>query len=72
MENGTPQQTSGSTTTLVLQPSVETGYWIKLKRSKLNLLFAGGIREGINIRTKGKRVGQGGIWLLCLSLFRSI
>lgn len=69
---GTPLQTSGSTTTLVLQPSVETGYWIKPKRSKWNLLFAGGIGEEINIKTKGKEVGQGGMWLLSFSLLRSI
>ncbi|HEX9509491.1 MAG TPA: hypothetical protein VF939_03345 [Puia sp.] len=69
---GTPQQSSGSTATIVLQPSVESGYWIKLKKSKWNLLFAGGIGEEINIKTKGKEVGQGGLWLLSCSLLRSI
>jgi hypothetical protein len=69
---GTAQQTSGTTTTLVLQPSVELGYRIKLKNQKWNILFAGGIGEEINVRTKGRDVGQGGMWLLSVSILHSL
>jgi hypothetical protein len=69
---GTAQQTSGTTTTLVLQPSVELGYRIKLKNQKWNILFAGGIGEEINVRTKGRDVGQGSMWLLSISILHSL
>lgn len=69
---GTTQQISGTTTTLVLQPSGEFGYRIKLKNRKWNILFAGGIGEEINIRTKGRDVGQGGMWLLSVSILHSL
>lgn len=69
---GTVQQTSGITTTLVLQPSAELGYRIMLTNSRWNILFAGGIGEEINIRTKGRDVGQGGMWLLSVSILHSL
>jgi hypothetical protein len=69
---GTAQQTSGTTTTLVLQPSAELGYRIKLTNIRWNILFAGGIGEEINIRTKGRDVGQGGMWLLSISILHSL
>ncbi len=69
---GTPQQTSGTTTTIVLQPSAELGYWLKFKNKKWNLLFAAGVGEEINIKTTGRDVGQGGMWLLSISIFYSL
>ena len=68
---GTPQQTSGSTRIIVFQPTVELGYMIKLDPSKWSLLCSVGGGREINIKTTGKEVGQGGIWLLGISTFYS-
>jgi hypothetical protein len=66
---GTAQETSGSTRVLVLQPSAELGYRINFKKSKWILLLSGGIGQEINIKTNGKEVGQGGMWLLGISTY---
>ena len=58
-------QTSGNSYTLVLQPWVETGYFIKLKNtSKIGL--TGGFGREINVITNGKNVGEG--WIGSLSI----
>ncbi len=69
---GTVQETSGSTRLLVLQPSVEMGYWINFKNSKWDMLLSGGIGQEINIKTNGKEVGQGGMWLLGISTYYTL
>ena len=69
---GTPQETSGSTTIIVYQPSAELGYWLNTAHDKLHIVFAGGAGKEINVKTTGREVGQGGMWLLSISMFRII
>jgi hypothetical protein len=64
---GTPLETSGTTKITIFQPTAEVGYWIKLNGGKWNLLLSGGGGAEINIKTSGKEVGQGGMWLLGVS-----
>jgi len=58
-------QTSGNTYTLVLQPWLEAGYFIKLKNTSKIGLTAGFGRE-INVITNGKDVAQD--WIGSLSV----
>ncbi|MBK8609161.1 MAG: hypothetical protein IPL84_04250 [Chitinophagaceae bacterium] len=69
---GTPQASNGTTRITVFQPTAEIGYWLKLKDNKWNLLFSGGGGAEINVKTSGKEVGQGGIWLLGVSAFYAL
>ncbi len=69
---GTPQETNGTTKITIFQPTAELGYWIKFKNSKMSLLFSAGGGAEINIKTTGKEVGQGGIWLLDVSAFYAL
>jgi hypothetical protein len=66
---GTSQETGGTTKITIFQPTAEIGYWIKFKGSKWNLLFSGGGGAEINVKTTGKEVGQGGMWLLGVSTY---
>ena len=68
----TPQETSGSTIIIVYQPSLETGYWFLSKNKKWSFVAAGGIGQEINIKTKGRAVGQGGMWLLSGSVYYNL
>lgn len=68
---GTPQETSGTTKTLVLQPTAEVGYWIRFRQTNWSMVLSGGIGQEINIKTDGKEVGQGGMWLLGISGYYS-
>lgn len=69
---GTPQATNGTTKITIFEPTAEVGYWLKVKNSKLNLLFSGGGGAEINIKTNGKEVGEGGVWLLGVSAYYSL
>ena len=68
----TPQETSGSTIIIVYQPSLETGYWFLSKNKKWSFVAAGGIGQEVNIKTIGKAVGQGGMWLLSCSVYYNL
>lgn len=69
---GTPQAINGTTNITIFQPTAEIGYWLKIKDSKWNLLFSGGGGAEVNIKTKGKEVGQGGIWLLGVTAYYTL
>lgn len=69
---GLPQETSGTTKILILQPSLELGYWAKFNKSRWSALIVGGVGQEINIKTVGKEVGQGGMWLLGISAHYSL
>lgn len=69
---GTPQAINGTTNITIFQPTAEIGYWLKLKDNKWNFLFSGGGGAEVNIKTKGKEVGQGGIWLLGVTVYYSL
>ena len=71
-KTGTPQAINGTTKITVFQPTAHVGYWVKLKDSKWNLLFSGGGGAEINIKTSGKKVGEGGMWLLGISAYYSL
>ena len=58
-------KTSGNTYTLVLQPWLEAGCFIKLKNAS-KLGFTGGFGREINIITNGKDVAEG--WIGSLSI----
>ena len=58
-------QTSGNTYTLVLQPWLEAGYFIKLKNTS-KIGFTGGFGREINVITNGKNVGEG--WIGSISI----
>lgn len=64
---GTPIELRGSTNITILQPAAEVGYWLRFKNQNWNLLFSAGGGAEINVKTKGKEVGQGGVWLLGVS-----
>lgn len=66
---GLPAETSGSTRTIVFQPSIEAGYLIRPVSKNWVYTFSGGAGREINVVTKGRPVGQGGIWLLQASAF---
>lgn len=64
---GTPQAINGTTKITVFQPTAHVGYWVKPTNSKFNFLFSAGAGAEINIKTNGKKVGEGGMWLLGVS-----
>jgi hypothetical protein len=66
---GLPTEIKGATRIIVYQPSIEVGYLLLSKSRKLYYLFSGGLGQEINIDTKGRPVGQGGMWLLEVSAF---
>jgi hypothetical protein len=57
---------SGSSKILVLQPSLEAGYVWSLNSNKWHIGAIGGVGQEINIKTTGKEVGQGGMWIINL------
>lgn len=58
--NHLPQK--GTTHITVLQPSAEVGFRL-LVSNTISATFYGGIGQEINIATKGKEVGQGGMYI---------
>ncbi len=66
---GTPQETHGTTKITIFQPTAEVGYWVTFKDRNWNLLISAGGGAEINIKTVGKEVGQGGMWLLGVSVY---
>ncbi len=69
-EIGQANETSGMTKTTVLQPMLELGYRVKIKE-RYHLGLMGGFGQEINIKTQGKPVGEGGMWLLgCNAWYR--
>lgn len=69
---GKPNETSGTTQIFVYQPSFELGYWFRVPNSPWCATISGGAGMEINLVTKGKPVGEGGMWLATFSLLRSI
>lgn len=69
---GTPEETTGSTKILVYQPSLEFGYWVHSKNKKWSAVLSAGVGAEINLITKGKPVGEGGMYLSAVSVYRSI
>ena len=57
---------SGRSYTLVIQPWIEVGYFIKLGNSPIQIGLATGFGREINIITQGEDVGQG--WMNSASL----
>ena len=55
---------NGTSKTLVLQPSVEAGYLWNPGSYKWSIGAIGGAGQEINIKTTGKEVGQGGMWII--------
>jgi hypothetical protein len=53
---------NGTTRITVIQPTFDVGYRMLIKRD-LNVSVYAGFGQEINIATKGKAVGQGGLWL---------
>ena len=68
---GTPSEISGITKIMVIQPTVELGYFFYLNK---NWFFAPSIAFGyeINVKTRGAKVGEGAIALLGLTLGKRI
>ena len=64
---GEPNQTQGTTYTLVLQPWLEAGYFIPIKKSAMQLGITTGFGREINVITNGKPVGQG--WISSVALY---
>ncbi|MGB4845015.1 MAG: hypothetical protein WBP16_11150 [Ferruginibacter sp.] len=71
-KTGTPQAINGTTKITVFQPTAHFGYWIKSTNCRWNLLFSAGGGAEINIKTNGKKVGEGGMWLLGVSVYYSL
>ncbi len=69
---GTLSEIKGRTKIWIFQPSAEFGYKIISNNEKWNLLFSSGVGKEINIRTSGKEVGEGGMWLLGASAYFSL
>ncbi len=69
---GTPAASSGSTDILVLQPSAELGYGLRLGDSKWRLEWTLGLGAEINIDSDGEDVGEGAILLLGATLVRGL
>ncbi len=63
---GTPNETSGTTYTLVLQPWLEAGYFFNLKNTTSKLGVTAGFGREINAITNGKDVAQD--WIASLSV----
>lgn len=69
---GTPQVINGTTKITIFQPTANVGYWIKPKNSQFNFLFSAGGGAEINIKTNGREVGEGGIWLIGACVYYSL
>jgi len=63
---GEPDQSTGKTYTLVLQPWLETGYLTGINKSSLQYGITAGFGREINVITDGNDVAQG--WILSLLL----
>ena len=55
----TPLITSGKSTTLVVQPWIHGGYFVRPNKSKLSLGAGFGLGREINVKTSGREVAQG-------------
>ena len=55
---------SGTSKTIVLQPSVEGGYLWNFGSGRWSIGAIGGVGQEINMKTSGKEVGQGGMWIV--------
>lgn len=64
---GEANETSGQTYTLVLQPWLESGYFLQLDNSPIQIGISLGFGREINIITDGKDVGQG--WMISLLFY---
>ncbi len=71
-KTGTPLATAGQTKITIFQPTAELGYRIGSDSKRLHFLFTAGGGTEINIKTKGKEVGEGGIWLLGASAYYAL
>lgn len=69
---GTPQAINGTTKITIFQPTATVGYWVKPKNSRFNFLFSAGGGAEINIKTNGKDVGEGGMWLVGTVIYYSL
>ena len=69
---GTPQAINGTTKITIFQPTAHVGYWVKPTNSRWNLLFSAGGGAEINIKTNGKKVGEGGMWLLGVAAYYAL
>ncbi|HEX5112145.1 MAG TPA: hypothetical protein VFV79_04815 [Saprospiraceae bacterium] len=58
---GSPEETTGQTYTLVLQPWLQTGYFTKVNKSSLQYGITAGFGREINVITDGSEVAQGWI-----------
>lgn len=63
---GQPDESSGITYTLVLQPWLETGYFTKINKASIQYGITAGFGREINVITDGNDVAQG--WILSLLL----
>lgn len=68
----TPNETNGTTRIVVYQPSFEAGYWLKPYKSAYSFTLSGGFGAELNLATKGKPVGEGGMWLATLTMLKVI
>jgi hypothetical protein len=69
---GLSAETNGTTRIFVYQPSIEVGYFIKPPEKKWSIVLATGIGAEINIVTKGKPVGQGGMYLSSVAFYYAL
>lgn len=68
---GQQSTNKGETSILVIQPTLEVGWWKVLsERWTMGICISNGYE--INVKTKGDPVGEGAITLLGINLFRSI
>ena len=63
---GLPEETTGQTYTLVLQPWLQTGYFTKVNKSSLQYGITAGFGREINVITDGREVAQGWIGSILL------
>lgn len=68
----TPQAIKGQTKITIFQPTAEAGYLIRSTNERWNFVFSTSGGKEINIRTKGKAVGEGGIFLLGASVYYAL
>lgn len=63
----TPQETTGTTKIVVIQPTLEAGYMFLTANGKLGIAPALGFGYEVNVVSEGRDVGQGPILLLGVS-----
>lgn len=68
---GSPNETNGTTQIFVYQPSFELGCRWNVQ-PKWYMVLSGGAGIEINLLTKGKPVGEGGMWLVTFGIFRKL